>query len=91
VTTRPTTSAATSAPRALGWLLAVAGVAYVVDTVAHLVLADDAAVANVFLVLVAVPSVLGEGWLGLWLLLRAGRAGSGPQRQLDGHAGRTVG
>jgi len=62
-----------SAPRALGWLLAVAGVAYAVDTVAHLVLADYAAVADVLLVLVAVPSVLGEGWLGLWLLLRAGR------------------
>jgi len=25
------------------------------------------------LIIVAVPSILGEGWLGLWLLFKAGR------------------
>ncbi len=57
------------APRVLGVLLIVAGVAYVTDTVAHAVLPDYAAVATPLLVAVAVPSMIGEGWLGLWLLL----------------------
>lgn len=61
------------APRLLGLLLMVAGAAYVADTVARAVLADYASVEGLFLVLVAVPSVVAEGWLGLWLLLRAGR------------------
>ncbi len=59
--------------RLLGWLLVAAGAAYAVDTVAHVVLADYEAVAGVMLAVVAVPSMLAEGWLGLWLLLRAGR------------------
>ncbi|WP_372594227.1 DUF4386 domain-containing protein [Actinotalea sp.] len=57
------------APRALGVLLVVAGAAYVVDTLAHVLLPDYAAVANLLLAVVALPSMLGEGWLGLWLLL----------------------
>lgn len=56
------------APRALPILLVVAGGAYVLDTVAHVVLPDYAAVADVMLAVVAVPSMIGEGWLGLWLL-----------------------
>jgi len=56
-------------PRALGVLLLVAGTAYVADTLAHALLPDYAALANVFLVAVALPSMIGEGWLGLWLLL----------------------
>lgn len=63
------------ASRVLGWLLVVAGVAYATDTLAHLVLADYESVATPMLVLVAVPTVVAEGWLGLWLLLRAGRTG----------------
>ncbi len=52
-------------PRVLGVLLIVAGVAYVADTLAHALLPDYAAVANAFLVAVALPSMIGEGWLGL--------------------------
>lgn len=55
--------------RALGYVLIAAGVAYVLDTVARGLLADYDAVAGVFLVVVALPSMIGEGWLGLWLLL----------------------
>lgn len=63
------------APRVLGVLLVVAGAAYAADTVAHILLPDYEAVAGIFLAVVAVPSVVGEGWLGLWLLLtkRLGR------------------
>ncbi len=56
------------APRVLGYILAFAGVAYVGDTVAHLALPDYSAVSGLFLALVAVPSMVGEGWLGIWLL-----------------------
>jgi hypothetical protein len=56
------------APRPMAVLLVVAGVAYVIDTVAHVVLPDYPSVAGVMLAMVAVPSIVGEGWLGLWLL-----------------------
>lgn len=57
----------------LSIVLMVAGTAYVVDTVAHMVLSNYADLETVFLVIVAVPSVIGEAWFGLWLLLRAGK------------------
>ena len=56
------------APRALGWLVAAAGAAYVADTFAHVLLADYGAIASVALVVVAIPSMIGEFWLALWLL-----------------------
>lgn len=61
------------ASRVLRVVLAFAGSAYVVDTVAHLLVADYDAIAAVMLAIVALPSVIGEGWFGLWLLTRAGR------------------
>ena len=57
------------APRALGFLLAFAGAAYIADTAAHFTLPDYASVAGLFVALVALPSMIGEGWLGFWLLL----------------------
>ncbi len=56
------------APRAVGVLLVAAGVAYAADTVVHALVPDYSVVANLMLALVAVPSMIGEGWLGLWLL-----------------------
>jgi len=56
------------APRVLGYVLAFAGLAYAADTVARLALPDYSTVSGLFLVLVAVPSMVGEGWLGVWLL-----------------------
>ena len=58
-------------PRWIGWLLMAAGAAYVLDTVAHLVLADYEASANLLLVIVAVPAVIGEMSFAVWLLLVA--------------------
>jgi len=60
------------APKLLSILLAAAGVAYVLDTVARALLANYADYATLFLMIVALPSVIGELWLGLWLLLRGG-------------------
>jgi hypothetical protein len=61
------------APRALGYLLMVAGAAYVTDTVAHSLLGNYSDYETLFTTIVAVPSIIGEGWFGLWLLLRAGK------------------
>ena len=58
-------------PRWIAWLLIAAGAAYVLDTVAHLLLSDYQASADLFLVLVAVPSVIGELSFAVWLLLLA--------------------
>ena len=55
--------------KALGYLLMFAGVAYVLDTLAQGMMSDYQAVAGIFLAAVALPSMIGEGWLGLWLLL----------------------
>lgn len=56
------------APKALAYVLMVAGTAYAVDTVAHLAIADYEAWSSAFLVVVAIPSVIGEAWLAVWLL-----------------------
>lgn len=61
-------------PWVLGVLLAIAGTAYILDTVAHGVLADYEDYADVFLAIVAVPSIAGELWFTFWLLLRGGRS-----------------
>ncbi len=58
-------------PRWIAWLLWAAGAAYVLDTVAHLVMADYEASAGLFLAVVAVPSVIGEMGFAVWLLLVA--------------------
>lgn len=62
-----------TAPRLLGYVLIVAGLAYVADTLAHTVLANYVDYENVFLAIVAVPSVIAEGWMGLWLLFKGGK------------------
>jgi hypothetical protein len=54
--------------RVLGYVLIAAGIAYGLDTVAHTVIDNYSDFSNVFLAMVAVPSMIGEGWLGLWLL-----------------------
>ena len=72
------------ASRVLGHILTLAGAAYVLDTVAHGLLADYDDYEAIFLTLVVVPSVIGELWLGLWLLLGAGteapKERGGPER-----------
>jgi len=62
------------APKALGYVLAVAGAAYVIDTAAHSLLGNYADYETALIAMVAIPSVVAEGWMGLWLLLRAGKA-----------------
>jgi hypothetical protein len=56
------------APKVLGIVLIAAGLAYALDTVAHGLLADYQSYAGGFTAAVAVPSMVGEGWLGIWLI-----------------------
>lgn len=60
-------------PKVLGILLYLAGAAYVADTVAHGLLASYADYETVFLMIVVIPSVIGELAFAVWLLLRGGR------------------
>lgn len=61
------------APRLLGVLVVVAGIAYVADTTFFTVLSDYESYADAFLIMVAVPSVIAELGLAIWLLARAGK------------------
>jgi hypothetical protein len=61
--------------RLLGLVLAVAGGAYVLDTFAYTLLADYADHENLFLAIVAVPSVIAELGFTVWLLKRGWGAG----------------
>ncbi len=69
------------APRVLAFVLMVAGTAYMVDTFAHSLLSNYSDYEGLFLAIVAVPSVLGEGWFGLWLLFRGGKSDGASRRQ----------
>lgn len=59
-------------PRVLGVLLIVNGVAYVVASLAHLLLPDYAELLD----RVLLPAELGEIWIMLWLVIRGARAPS---------------
>ena len=60
-------------PKLIKVFLAIAGIMYVVDTVAHFLLSNYADFASVFLILVAIPSIFGELSFALWLLIKGGR------------------
>jgi hypothetical protein len=65
------------APRLLGVIVGIAGASYVIDTTATVLMPNYAEYAGLFLAMVAVPAVIGELWLGFWLLLRAGTPADG--------------
>ncbi len=58
--------------RVLGYALMVAGAAYIVDTLARAIIGEYADFENLFLAVVAVPSVVGELWFVVWLLRKGG-------------------
>ena len=66
-------------PKLIKVFLAIAGVMYVVDTVAHFLLSNYSDYASIFLLLVAIPSILGEMSFALWLLIKGGRTSVTPQ------------
>lgn len=64
------------APKVLAYVQIAAGVAYVLDSLAHTLLANYTD-CETLLITVAVPAIITEGWLGLWLLPRAGKRPGG--------------
>jgi len=61
------------APTILSILLALAGLGYVVDSFANLLLANYDDHAQLFAAIVAVPSTVGELSFAVWLLSRGGK------------------
>jgi hypothetical protein len=53
--------------------LCIAGVFYMLDTAAHFLMSNYDVYADTFLMIVAVPSILGEMALALWLLIKGGK------------------
>ncbi len=60
-------------PRIIAFFLVLAGVVYMIDTIAHFTLANYDDYASLFLALVAIPSVIGEMSLAIWLLVKGGK------------------
>jgi hypothetical protein len=60
-------------PKILGVLWILAGAGYVIDTLANLLLANYGDYETAFLLIVAVPSLIGEFAFTIWLLLRGGK------------------
>lgn len=61
-------------PKLIAIMLLLAGIMYMVDTSAHFILPNYDTYADMFLVLVAIPSILGETSLAIWLLSRGGKS-----------------
>jgi hypothetical protein len=59
--------------RFIPYMMALAGFMYIIDTTAQFTLPNYAAHADVFLMLVAIPAVLGEMSFTIWLLVKGGK------------------
>ena len=59
--------------RIIAIFLGIAGAMYMLDTVAHFLLPDYKDYGSIFLAFVAVPSIIGEMSLALWLLVKGGK------------------
>lgn len=55
-------------PKLIAVFLVIAGIMYMVDTAAHILLPNYADYSAMFLALVAIPSIIGEMSLAIWLL-----------------------
>ncbi|MGM0877447.1 MAG: DUF4386 domain-containing protein [Bacillota bacterium] len=60
-------------PRILGILLIMASMGYLIDSFAKLLLSNYTDYETIFLLIVAVPGVIGELSLALWLLLKGNK------------------
>lgn len=60
-------------PKIIALFLLLAGIMYMVDTVAHFTIVNYDAYAIIFLALVAIPSIIGEMSFAIWLLVKGGK------------------
>lgn len=65
-------------PRLIGVLLAIAGVGYLIDSFAHFLMPNYSNYEDIFLAIVALPAIVAEVALCLWLLIK----GTKPQDSL---------
>lgn len=63
-------------PKWIMVFMTTAGIMYMLDTIAHFLLPNYSDYAEVFLMLVAMPSILGEMAFAIWLLTKGGKQGS---------------
>jgi hypothetical protein len=57
-------------PKIIAFFLTIAGIMYMTDTIAHFMLPNYEVYGSIFLALVAVPSIIGEMSLAIWLLVK---------------------
>lgn len=60
-------------PRLIIFFLTIAGAMYMIDTGAHFMLLNYEDYSSVFLMMVAIPSIIGEMALAVWLLISGGK------------------
>ncbi|HKK12498.1 MAG TPA: DUF4386 domain-containing protein [Flavobacteriaceae bacterium] len=60
-------------PKFIAFFLVIAGIMYMIDTVAHFLLPEYAMYSSIFLALVAIPSIVGEMSLAIWLIAKGGK------------------
>ncbi|MBS2100627.1 DUF4386 domain-containing protein [Carboxylicivirga linearis] len=60
-------------PAIIAIFLVIAGLMYMVDTAAHFLLSNYSDYSDIFLALVALPSIVGEMSLAVWFLVKGGR------------------
>ncbi|GGK20303.1 DUF4386 domain-containing protein [Yeosuana aromativorans] len=60
-------------PVIIALFLCIAGLIYMIDTAAHFLLANYHNYQSLFLALVAIPSIVGEMALAIWLLIKGGK------------------
>lgn len=60
-------------PKLIAFFLILAGIMYILDTCAHFLLPNYNEYVSIFLILVAIPSILGEMSFAIWLLIRGGK------------------
>jgi hypothetical protein len=60
-------------PKIIAFFLVIAGVMYMIDTGAHFMLPNYETYSSIFLALVAIPSIIGEMSLAIWLLVKSGK------------------
>lgn len=57
-------------PKVIALFLVLAGTMYIVDTTAHFMLSNYQDYASLFLAIVAIPSIIGEMSLSIWLITK---------------------
>lgn len=60
-------------PRIIVVFLVIAGIMYMIDTISHFLLPNYDSYGAIFLVLVAIPSIVGEMSFAIWLLAKGGK------------------